>query len=297
VSLLERARVPRVAAAALVIAVLVSLITATGYAIRDDVNEAVAELPAAARKLRVAAVQSARESPGPMTHVKEAAAELDRAALEAAGKAPAAVAAPPAPAGVEAQFQRFVAQESNNALLVVSQFLVALLLAFFLLAAGDTFRRKVAKLAGASLSRRRVTVEVLNEIDEQIQAYMMTLLVANVLIALATWGALWLLQVPNAGMWAAVTGVLHFIPYAGTAVAASAVGIAAFVDTEQPGCGDGGGVDRSWHRGGDRHGPHHVAAGTRRAHESGRRLHRRAVLPGGCGAAGASCSACRSWRC
>ncbi len=229
VSLLERARVPRVAAAALVIAVLVGLISATGYAIRDDVNDAVAELPSAARKLRLAAVQSARESPGPISRVKEAAAELDRAAQEASGVPAAAASAVPLATGVEAQFQRFVTQESNNAVAVASQLLVALLLAFFLLAAGDTFRRKVTRIAGASLSRRRVTVEVLNEIDDQIQAYMLTLLVANVLIALATWGALWLLHVPNAGMWAAGTGVLHFIPYAGTAIAAAAVGVAAFV--------------------------------------------------------------------
>ena len=74
-----------------------------------------------------------------------------------------------------------------------------------------------------------MTVEVLNKIDEQIQAYMMTLLVANVLIALATWGGLALLGVPNAGMWGAITGVLHVIPYAGTVIAAAAVGVAAFL--------------------------------------------------------------------
>ncbi len=232
VSWLERARIPRIAAAALVVVLLVATVFATGYAIRDDVDRAVAELPAAARKLRLAAVQAARDKPGPIAHVQQAAAELDRAAQEASSKAPSAMVAPPAPpapAGVEAQFQRLVAQESNNALAVASQVLVALLLAFFLLAAGDTFRRKVAKLAGASLARRRVTVEALNEIDEQIQAYLMTLLIANVAIAAATWAALWMLHVPNAGMWAAVTGVLHFIPYAGTAVAATAVGIAAFI--------------------------------------------------------------------
>lgn len=229
VSQLERVRVPRIAAAAMVVAVLVALLSATVYAIRDDVNDAIAELPAAARKLRHVAVQSARQSPGPITHVKEAAAELDRAAAEATGKAPAAA---DAPGGVAAQFQGFVDEESGKALNVLSQACVALLLAFFLLAAGDTFRRKVARLAGASLARRRVTVEVLNEIDGQIQAYMMTLLVANVLVALATWGGLALLGVRNAGMWAAATGVLHFIPYAGTAVSAAAVGVAAFVGSD-----------------------------------------------------------------
>ena len=229
VSQLERIRVPRMAAAAVVVTVLVALLAATVYAIRDDVNDAVAELPAAARKLRHAAVQSVRQSPGPITHVKEAAAELDRAAAEATGKAPAVA---DASGGVAAQFQSFVNEESGKAVNVLSQALIALLLTFFLLAAGDTFRRKVAKLAGASLARRRVTVEVFNEIDVQIQRYMMTLLVANVLVALATWGGLALLEVRNAGMWAAVTGVLHFIPYAGTAVSAAAIGVAAYVGSD-----------------------------------------------------------------
>ncbi len=230
VSGLERLAVPRVACAAIVVAVLVALVGAIVVAIKDDVNDAVAELPVAARKLRRAAVQAAQQSPGPIAHVKEAAAELDRAAAEAAGK-PASGPAPTPPAGVAAQIQAFVAEQSGQALAVLAQVGIVLLLAFFLLAAGDTFRRKVARLAGASLSRRRVTVEVLDEIDAQVQGYMITLLIANVLIAVATWGALALLGVPNAGMWALATGVLHFVPYAGTALAAGAVGVAAFLDS------------------------------------------------------------------
>ena len=229
VSLLERTRIPRFAAATLVIVILVSLISATAYAVRDDVNDWVAELPAAARKLRHAVADSARQSPGPMTNVKAAAEELAKAAAEATtGKA----AAPEPPkAGVSAQFQEFVQEQSGKALGVIAEMSVALLLALFLLAAGDTFRRKLAKIAGASLARRRVTVEVLNEIDGQIQGYLITLLITNILIALATWGALVLLHVPNAGILAAVTGIVHVVPYAGTVVAAAVIGIATFVET------------------------------------------------------------------
>jgi predicted PurR-regulated permease PerM len=230
VSALESVHVPRIAGAALVITALVALISATVWAIRDDVNGALAELPSAARKLRVAAVKASRESPGPMTHMKEAAAELDRAAAEAAGKSPAlAAAAAQGPGGVGAEIQSFITEQSSKALVVVSEIFVAIMLAFFLLASGDTFRRKVAHLAGASLARRRVTVEALNEIDAQIQAYMMTLLIANSLVALTTWGALALLGLPNAGMWGAIVGALHVIPYAGTVIAAAAVGVAAFL--------------------------------------------------------------------
>ncbi|HEY5309349.1 MAG TPA: AI-2E family transporter, partial [Casimicrobiaceae bacterium] len=38
-----------------------------------------------------------------------------------------------------------------------------------------------------------------------------------------------LLGLPNAGMWATLIGFLHVVPYAGTAISAIAVGVAAFV--------------------------------------------------------------------
>ena len=226
VTLLERGKVPRVAAAALVISVLVGLLSGIGYAIRDDVSAAVAELPGAARKLRLSINESSQ--PGPMTHVKEAAKELDRAAAEASGAKPAPT---PPPDRVVSQVQTFVEAQYAKVMAVVVEALFALLLAFFLLASGDTFRRKVAKLAGDSLARRRVTVEVLNEIDAQVQRYLWTLLVTNALIAVATWGSLAVLGLPNAGMWGAITGVLHVIPYAGAAVATAGIGVAMFLHT------------------------------------------------------------------
>jgi predicted PurR-regulated permease PerM len=229
VSMLERLRVPRFVGATMVIATLVSLTSAGVYAMRGDVNDWVAELPAAARKFRHAVADSARQSPGPMKNMKAAAEELDKAAAEAAGKP--GVTPEPAKGGVSAQFQDFVQEQSGKALAVIVEILLALLLALFLLAAGDTFRRKVAKIAGASLARRRVTMEVLDAIDGQIQKYLLTLLIANALIALATWGALALLHVPNAGFLGTITGLIHVVPYAGTAVAASAVGVATFVET------------------------------------------------------------------
>jgi predicted PurR-regulated permease PerM len=225
VTLLERGRVPRLAAAALVMSVLVGLLSGIGYAISDDVSAAVAELPGAARKLRVAVTQSSAQ-PGPMTHVKEAAKELDRAAAEAAG---AKTAPAPPPDHVASEVQTFVEAQYAKVMSIMTEIVFALLLAFFLLASGDTFRRKVAKLAGESLARRRVTVEVLNEIDSQVQRYLWTLLAVNTLIALATWGALAVLGLPNAGMWGAITGVLHVIPYAGAAVATFGIGVAMFL--------------------------------------------------------------------
>ena len=227
VSLLERAKVPRIVAAAVVVALLVGLVAGVLYGVREGVDKAVSDLPTAARKLRFAIAEEGRRA-GPMSNVKAAAAELNRAAAEATGK-PAPAANSPAP-GETSHLNGLFSDLPGAAIAFISQILVALLLALFLLAAGDTFRRKVARIAGASLARRRVTVEVLNEIDSHIQAYLATMLVANFLIALATWAGLAWLGVSNAGMWATMVGVMHVIPYAGTAISASAVGIAVFAD-------------------------------------------------------------------
>ena len=44
-----------------------------------------------------------------------------------------------------------------------------------------------------------------------------------------TWAALALLGLPNAGLWGAITGVLHVIPYAGAAIATFGIGVAMFL--------------------------------------------------------------------
>ena len=47
-----------------------------------------------------------------------------------------------------------------------------LLLAYFLLAAGDQFRRKTVSIIGDSLKQKRITIEVLNEIHRSVQKYL-----------------------------------------------------------------------------------------------------------------------------
>jgi predicted PurR-regulated permease PerM len=118
---------------------------------------------------------------------------------------------------------------------VISQMAIAALLAYFLLAAGDTFRRKLVHLAGPTLAQRRITVEILDDIHVQVQRYLVVLLFTNLLIAIAVWGILAATGIDRAGLWAAIAGVLHVVPYAGTAVTTAAIGIAVFVQTHSLG--------------------------------------------------------------
>ena len=232
VAALERAHLHRALGSAVVLIVLAAAVAGGFFLLRDDAASALAELPSAARKIRMAAHESARAPAGPVQHVREAAAELNRAAVEAASGGDPPRAAPPAQPNA---LQQWVSEQSSKALDVVFEILVAGLLAYFLLASGDTFRRKVVQVAGPTLAARRITVEILDEIDAQVQRYLMTMLVINSLVGVATWGILSAVGVEHAALWGVVAGVLHVVPYAGSALTIVATSVATFVQFEEIG--------------------------------------------------------------
>jgi predicted PurR-regulated permease PerM len=71
-----------------------------------------------------------------------------------------------------------------NLLGFLGQATMVLFLVFFLLLSGDMFKRKLVKLAGPTLNRRKVTVLILNHINTSIQRYMFMLLVTNSLVGI-----------------------------------------------------------------------------------------------------------------
>ena len=224
---LEQAGVPRGIAATIVLVALVGSAGATVWWLRHDAAAVVAELPDAARKLRYAVRGDG--VPGPLAHVQEAAAELDKAAAEAQGKTPVPKPDPTPP--VTSALSNQLGAHGAALVELAGQLSIATVLALFLLAAGDTFRRKLLHIVGGPLSKRRVTVEILNEIDVQVQRYLLVMLVTNILLALVCWGAFTMIGLARPALWATVTGVLHFIPYVGGIFAAAVVAIAALVET------------------------------------------------------------------
>src|SRR4029434_2562500 len=69
----------------------------------------------------------------------------------------------------------------------IGQAALVAFLVFFLLIGGDTFKRKLVRLTGPSLSKRKITVHILDDINSSIQKYMLMLLATNALVALLTW--------------------------------------------------------------------------------------------------------------
>ena len=115
---------------------------------------------------------------------------------------------------------------------MLGQTIMVLFLTFFLLLGGDTFKRKLVRLTGPSLSKKKITVQILDDINDSIQKYLFMLLATNVLVAVLAWIAFRWIGLENAGAWAVASGLLHVIPYLGPGVTAGAIAMAAFMQFE-----------------------------------------------------------------
>ena len=106
--------------------------------------------------------------------------------------------------------------------------LLVMFLAFFLLDSGDAFRRKWVTLSGPTLSRRRVTIQVMDEIADQIQRYLGVQVFTSALVGLASGLAFWAVGLDNAAVWGVAAGVLNLVPYVGALVTTAGTALVAF---------------------------------------------------------------------
>ena len=230
---LKACRIPRAVGAALVIGMLVAGASWAAFELGDDTAALIEKLPEAARKVRQHVIDAREQGPTPLQKIQEAATELQGAAADAAEqKEPLKAPSPrnaPEPTGHSDWLSNYMLGQSALLVTVAAQTPIVLLLAYFLLASGEHFRRKLVQWVGPSLSRKKDAVRILEEVDVQIQRYMLVTLGANILVGLGTWIAFEALGVEQAGAWGIAAGVLHFIPYLGPLVFAIASGIAGFL--------------------------------------------------------------------
>ena len=227
---LQQRHIPRALSAAVLIVGLVGGVCAVGYALSDDANRLIESLPAAASKLH----DSIRRAPGhadnTLTTVQKAAAQIEQAADESTQ------AAPPSRGVQRVQIvkPRFDIKDhlwsgSLGLLASLVQIGMVALITFFLLASGDQFRRKLVKLAGPTLSKKKITLQALNQIHDQIQRYMLVQLFTSVMVGVATWLCFLALGLENAAVWGVAAGVLDLVPYVGSMVIAAGSALVAFL--------------------------------------------------------------------
>ena len=114
---------------------------------------------------------------------------------------------------------------------LLGQATLVLFIAFFLLASGDTFRRKMVKLAGPRLSQKKITVQALDEVHAQIQRYLFVQMATSVVVGVLTGLAFFALGLNHSLVWAILAGITNLIPYLGAVVvglASTVIGVVQF---------------------------------------------------------------------
>jgi predicted PurR-regulated permease PerM len=223
-------RLPRVIASAVVVAALAGVIGYSVYGLSDDASEIVAAVPEAATKLRQALRREQGQEDSTIQQVQRATEELQRTADEAAGPSTA-------PRGVQRvqveepaiDIREYVMWGSASVVAFAGEAILIVFFVFFLLASGDLFKRKLVKIAGPSLQRRRVTVQILDEINSQIERFLLVLVFASVVVGVASWIAFRLVGLEQALFWAVAAGAFNSIPYFGPVIVSVGTAIVAFL--------------------------------------------------------------------
>ncbi len=231
VNALEKVHLHRAMGSALVMAMLIGGTTWLAYSLRDEALSVLETLPQAAQKLRYKLHTEKGAGARAVENVQKAATELEKAASESPANAPAA------PRGVtrvqvekpKLDVQALIWNSTVRTLTFLGQFVTVLFLAFFLMAAGNKFRRKVVILSGTRLSEKRVTIEVLDEITHQIQRYLLVQVFTSVLVGVASWLAFAYIGLENAAVWGIAAGVLNSVPYFGPVIVSGGLALVAFI--------------------------------------------------------------------
>jgi predicted PurR-regulated permease PerM len=197
---LHRLKVPRAIGAGLLLAGIVFGTGALMFTIRADIADAATALPRAIRRL------------GEWLGAGAVARQAEQS-----------VRSPE----VLQQGATWIAASAGQTTIVV-------FLTYFLLISGHHFKRRFVELAGPRLERQRITVNVLDDITDQIQRFLLVQLFTGSLVALATWVALRWTGVEQAAVWSILAGVFNSIPYFGPVIVSGGLFGVAFLQFGQP---------------------------------------------------------------
>jgi predicted PurR-regulated permease PerM len=224
---LESLRVPRVLAAPFVLILLLFGIGSGLYGLRGEAEAFAYRLPEGAHAIAQVVRSKTAGTSGPWSRMQQAAKELETAAT---------TRQPRSSDGVQAvrieeptfRWNDWIWQGSHGIFALVTQLIVVICLTYYLMIAGDAFKRKLVRLVGPSISDKKLTLEILSEIDRQIGRFIWVRVGISALVGAAVWLTFRVLDLDQAAVSGVVSGILFTIPLVGPAVVivgAAAAGI------------------------------------------------------------------------
>ena len=229
VAWLVRRSVPRLAATALVLGVLLGGLGWGAYSLKDNLVSGLQAIPAAferSRELLEQMLGTTGMNRDPSQDESSSRPQADRAPAREPGSAPPSAGEMPAQvmSGAASAAQR----AGQSLVALAGNLMVVVFLMFFLLYAGpDTSDRIVA--LSRNEERRRVVASILADVNAQIQRFLLVRLVTSIAVALGTWAALAWLGADNAIVWAVLAGVFNSIPYFGPVIVSGGLFVVGLV--------------------------------------------------------------------
>jgi len=230
VTRLEKWKIPRFIGAAVVLIAIIAGISYSAYTLSDDLAAVVTKLPAAAHKFSHS-LQEGRNSEGRVTmdKVQKAASEIEKAASVATGDTENKSVARAQVVQPTVNIRDYFWMGTMGLLALIGQTIIVIFTVYFLLVSGDLFKRKLVKITGPTLTRKKITVQILDEIDSQIQRFMLVQIFTSFLVGVATWLAFRWIGLEQAGMWGLAAGIFNSIPYLGPVVVTGGTALVGFM--------------------------------------------------------------------
>ncbi|MDO9468450.1 MAG: AI-2E family transporter [Thiobacillus sp.] len=228
---LQNWHIPRAIGAALLLLGMVGGVGALAYSLQDEATGMIETLPDAAQKLRQAVRKEWGTPKGAIEKVQKAAEQIEHAASETAATTSVV------PRGVtrvqieepRLKIRDYLWDGTIGVLSFMTLAVMVLFLTYFLMVSGDTFRRKLVKLSGPTLARKKVTVQMLNEISAQVQRYLMVQVLTSVIVGILIWLAFLWIGLEHAAVWGVAAAILNLVPYLGPILITGGTALVAFL--------------------------------------------------------------------
>lgn len=225
-----RHRVPRALAATLMMLALIGGLGGSAYGLSDEATAVVQGMPQTIEKLRQSIRGFRRQNNDSLTQVQKAANALEQTASEAVG-------GQTAPRGVMRvqvvqpafRINEFLWSGSQNAFIFMGQAATVLFLTYFMLLSAPRLKRVAVEATGPTLSKKKITVQILDEIAGQVQHFLLIMLLTSVIVGVATALAMWAFGLQYPVLWGLAAGVMNSVPYFGPVIVGFGLGAVALV--------------------------------------------------------------------
>jgi predicted PurR-regulated permease PerM len=232
VTSLHKRGIPPAVGAGVVLVLLLALMGVGAYTLTGQVGQVIDRVPAAAHRLRTRFEQRHYGHGGVVEKVTRAAEEVDRTAAAATPDTTSADTGKATQVEIVQQpfsLSSYLWSGGMTALNFLGQFVLVVFLVYFFLVTGDLYKRKLVKIAGPTLTEKKLTVQILDEINRQIESFMKVQVLTSALVAVATAAALWWLGLDQFVVWGLLAGIFNSIPYLGPVIVTGGLGLVAFM--------------------------------------------------------------------